>query len=115
MSTSTITSTIVKDTDGTAWANAAWTASGGSGNGTVTTLSVVTANGVSGTVATATTTPAITLALGAITPTAVTTSRNIGPATAPTGAGTAGDWCFSQDGKLSFCKAGTWEVVTTAS
>lgn len=42
-----------------------------SGSGTVTSVSVVTANGVSGTVATATTTPAITLTLGAITPTSV--------------------------------------------
>jgi hypothetical protein len=41
------------------------------GNGTVTSVSVVTANGISGTVATATTTPAITLTLGAITPTSV--------------------------------------------
>jgi hypothetical protein len=42
-----------------------------SGTGTVTTASVVTANGISGTVATATTTPAITLSLGAITPASV--------------------------------------------
>ena len=42
-----------------------------SGAGTVTSVSVVTANGVSGTVATATTTPAITLTLGAITPSTV--------------------------------------------
>jgi hypothetical protein len=41
------------------------------GTGTVTTLSVVTANGVSGSVANPTTTPAITLTLGAITPTTV--------------------------------------------
>lgn len=41
------------------------------GAGTVTTVSVVTANGISGSVATATTTPAITLTLGAITPTTV--------------------------------------------
>lgn len=40
-------------------------------NGTVTSVSVTTANGVSGSVATATTTPAITLTLGAITPTSV--------------------------------------------
>lgn len=39
--------------------------------GTVTTVSVVTANGVSGSVANPTTTPAITLTLGAITPTSV--------------------------------------------
>lgn len=41
------------------------------GAGTVTSVSVTTANGVSGSVATATTTPAITLTLGAITPTTV--------------------------------------------
>lgn len=41
------------------------------GTGTVTSVSVTTANGVSGTVATATTTPAISLTLGAITPTSV--------------------------------------------
>lgn len=46
------------------------TATGG-GTGTVTSVSVVTANGVSGSVANATTTPAITLTLGAITPTTV--------------------------------------------
>lgn len=41
------------------------------GAGTVTTVSVTTANGVSGSVATATSTPAITLTLGAITPSTV--------------------------------------------
>jgi len=44
---------------------------GGVGAGTVTKVSVVTANGISGTVATDTTTPAITLSLGAITPSSV--------------------------------------------
>jgi hypothetical protein len=44
---------------------------GGGGSGTVTTVSVVTANGVSGSVANPTTTPAITLTLGAITPTSI--------------------------------------------
>lgn len=44
---------------------------GGGGGGTVTSVSVVTANGVSGSVANPTTTPAITLTLGAITPTTV--------------------------------------------
>lgn len=43
----------------------------GGGSGTVTSVSVVTANGISGSVATATTTPAITLTLGAITPSTV--------------------------------------------
>lgn len=44
------------------------------GSGTVTSVSVVTANGVSGSVATSTTTPAITLTLGAITPSAIQVS-----------------------------------------
>ena len=49
----------------------------GSGGGTVTSVSVVTANGVSGSVATATTTPAITLSLGDITPTSVAASGTV--------------------------------------
>jgi hypothetical protein len=44
---------------------------GGGGTGTVTSVSVVTNDGVSGTVANATTTPAITLDLGTITPDAI--------------------------------------------
>lgn len=47
---------------------------GGGGTGSVTTVSVTTANGVSGSVANPTTTPAITLALGAITPSSVAAS-----------------------------------------
>jgi hypothetical protein len=46
----------------------------GTGNGTVTSVSVTTANGVSGTVATNTTTPAISITLGAITPSSVTST-----------------------------------------
>lgn len=70
------------------------------GAGSVTSVSVVTANGVSGTVATATTTPAITLTLGAITPTSVAATAQVSAATylkstaktvaALTAAGTAG-------------------------
>ena len=52
-------------TDGS---NTSWVAAGA---GTVTSVSVTTANGVSGSVADSTTTPAITLTLGAITPTTV--------------------------------------------
>lgn len=44
------------------------------GAGTVTTVSVVTANGISGSVANPTTTPAITLTLGAITPSSINVS-----------------------------------------
>jgi hypothetical protein len=56
-------------------------ASGGSGTGTVTDVSVVTANGVSGSVATSTTTPAITINLGAITPSSVNSVVVSGSAT----------------------------------
>lgn len=49
----------------------------GDGTGSVTTVSVVTANGVSGSVANATTTPAITVSLGAITPTSVVASGSV--------------------------------------
>lgn len=59
-------STKVLKTDGT---NASWQTD--AMGGTVTSVSVTTANGVSGVVATATTTPAITLTLGAITPLSV--------------------------------------------
>ncbi len=54
------------------------------GAGTVTTVSVTTANGVSGSVATATTTPAITLTLGAITPSSVNKVVITAPATSST-------------------------------
>lgn len=57
----------------------------GSG-GTVTSVSVVTAHGVSGTVATPTQTPAITLTLGAITPSSVA----IGAGSAITSSGAGG-------------------------
>ena len=47
-------------------ADGSWAAPAGGGTGTVTSVSVVTANGVSGSVANPTTTPAITLSLGDI-------------------------------------------------
>lgn len=84
------TSLKVSYSNGSAWIPLSST------TGTVTTVSVATANGVSGTVATATTTPAITLTLGAITPTSVaaTTTVKTGsytvatlPAAATAGAG----------------------------
>jgi len=63
---------------------------GPAGSGTVTNVSVVTANGVSGSVATSTTTPAITLALGAITPTSVTASGAISAGATVTGSNLSG-------------------------
>lgn len=47
------------------------------GSGTVTTVSVTTANGVSGSVANPTTTPAISLTLNAITPSSISTAGQI--------------------------------------
>lgn len=55
------------------WAAAA----GGGGSGTVTSVSVTTANGVSGSVATSTTTPAISITLGAITPSSVAATGTV--------------------------------------
>lgn len=49
------------------------------GSGTVTSVSVVTANGVSGVVATPNTTPAITLTLGDITPSSVVSTGVVQP------------------------------------
>lgn len=64
---------------------AVWQALGSAGGGgTVTTVSVVTANGVSGSVANATTTPAITLTLGNIVPTTVNKVTITAPATGST-------------------------------
>ncbi len=52
----------------------------------VTSVSVTTANGVSGSVATATTTPAITITLGAITPTTIAATDTTNATTSTTGA-----------------------------
>lgn len=68
--------------------------------GSVTSVSVVTANGVSGTVATATTTPAITLTLGAITPSSIVSGGPIrlkGYTVATLPAGTTGDMAYATD------------------
>ena len=55
---SSITRTVVVDNNGKFYYS---TTGGGGGSGTVTSVSVVSANGFAGTVATNTTTPAITL------------------------------------------------------
>ena len=92
---------------------------GGAGSGTVTSVSVVTANGVSGSVATATTTPAITLSLGAITPTTVngvTLSGSSTPTLAVTGTTTVagantGDQTITLTGDVT--GAGTGSFAAT--
>ena len=63
------------------WNGTAWVAPSGAGSGTVTSVSITTANGISGTVATNSTTPAITLTLGAIVPTSVNSVVISGTAT----------------------------------
>ena len=63
---------------------------GPAGSGTVTSVSVTTANGVSGTVADPTTTPAISLTLGAITPTSVAASGAISAGATVTGSNLLG-------------------------
>lgn len=55
----------------------AFAGGGGGGSGTVTSVSVTTANGVSGTVSNPTTTPAISLNLGAITPSSVAATGTV--------------------------------------
>jgi hypothetical protein len=74
---------------------------GSSGAGTVTAVSVVTANGVSGTVANPTTTPAITLSLGAITPTSVATGSVSATGGSAASAGTPGVYMGSSGGAHS--------------
>lgn len=65
----------VLTTDGSG--NVSWQTISAGGTGTVTSVSVVNANGISGSIATSTTTPAITLALGAITPSSVVATGTI--------------------------------------
>lgn len=94
-----------------------------SGTGTVTTVSVVTANGVSGSVANPTTTPAITLTLGAITPTTVnsiTLSGSATPTLAVTGtsaiSGTnTGDQTITLTGEVTGSGTGSFAATLTNS
>lgn len=100
-----------------------WSVPGGTG-GTVTSVSVVTANGVSGSVATATTTPAITLTLGAITPTSVTITATgsliVGTGTTNNDVFTAGAMWFERalsltTASVSQVNLDTWPVATYRS
>jgi hypothetical protein len=91
------------------------------GSGSVTSVSIATANGVSGSVASATTTPAITLTLGAITPTSVTaigtvTGSNLSGTHTGTHTGTSsgvntGDQTITLSGDMS--GTGTGAITTT--
>lgn len=87
------------------------------GGGTVTTTSVVTANGVSGSVANPTTTPAITLTLGAITPSSIATTGAVSTGNLTLGTAgnkiniTTGSNASAGTGTLS---GGTVTISTTA-
>ena len=92
-----------------------WNTFNGKGTGTVTDVSVVTANGVSGSVATSTTTPAITLSLGAITPTSVAA---VGTVTGSNLSGTnTGDQTITLTGGVTGSGTGSFAttVVTNAN
>lgn len=82
------------------------------GNGTVTSVSVVSANGVSGTVANSTTNPAITLSLGAITPSSVAATGAVSGANL-TGTNT-GDQAITLTGQVTGSGSGTF-ATTIAS
>lgn len=58
-------------------ADGTWAAPAGGGGGTVTSVSITTANGVNATVSNPTTTPLISISLGAITPTSVSASGTV--------------------------------------
>jgi len=83
---------------------------GDAGTGSVTSVSVTTANGISGTVATATTTPAITLTLGAITPTSV----NGNTITAGTGTLTLASYTLTVAGTASVSGTNTGDQTNIA-
>jgi hypothetical protein len=83
-----------------------WATPSGGGSGTVTLVSVTTANGISGVVANSGTTPAITLALGEITPTSV----NKVAITSPTNTATitiANSGTFATSGAYSITLGGS--------
>src|SRR5574337_276498 len=84
-----------------------------SGTGSVTSVSVVTANGVSGVVANPTTTPAITITLGAITPTSIVSS---GPITGSNLSGTnTGNQVIVLSGDATNSNTSTGGVLTLSN
>lgn len=84
----------------------------GTGDGTVTVVSVVTANGVSGSVATDTTTPAITISLGSITPTSVNGITFSGSG-ALANSGTSSLTAFTGSGTSSGTNTGNQNLFST--
>lgn len=96
---------------------------GGGGSGTVTNVDVANANGVSGSVANATTSPVITLSLGAITPSSVASSgtvtgTNLSGTHSGTSSGTnTGDQTITLTGGVTGSGTGSFAatVVTNAN
>ncbi len=90
---------------------------GGGGSGTVTTVSIVSANGVSGSVANPTTTPAITITLGAITPTSVAASGTVtGSNLSGSSSGTnTGDQTITLTGDVTGSGSGSFAATIAAN
>lgn len=80
---------------------------GAAPTGTVSSVSVTTANGVSGTVATATTTPAISLALGAITPSSVAASGAVSDS--------VGSMSSLRSGAIGIASQATGDLIAASS
>jgi hypothetical protein len=82
--------------------------------GTVTSVSVTTANGVSGSVATATTTPAISLTLGAITPSSVASAGTVTGSNL-SGTNTGDQTTSGTAGEISVATGGANPVISLPS
>lgn len=94
-----------------------WAAASGGGTGTVTSVTGSNANGVNTTVATSTTTPVITVALGDIKPTSIVTSGTI---TASNFSGTTsgtntGDQTITLNGDITGTGTGTFTTTIGAN
>lgn len=86
-----------------------WVTMGGAGGGSVIGFNFTNANGISGTVATPTTTPTLSLSLGAITPTSVAASGTV-TASNITGINT-GDQTITLTGDVSGSGTGTFATT----
>ena len=99
----------------------AWTNTGGGGGGSVIGFTFTNANGITGSVATPTTTPNLTLSLGAITPTSVAasgtiTGSNISGTFSGTSSGTnTGDQTITLTGDVTGSGTGSFATSYTGT